>query len=112
MDITKHNADGLLGQLFMLAFPGTTPSAAARRWLTERSAAGVTLFRAKNVGNPAQVRELVEQLQRLSASAGRRPLLIGIDQESLGRPGDRRGKETEAELLIVDEHLATFEVPG
>lgn len=81
MDTTNIDADVLLGQIFMVAFPGTTPPADVRRWLAERGAAGVTLFRAKNVEDPAQVRELSATLQRLAADAGRPPLLIGMDQE-------------------------------
>lgn len=81
MNMTRNNAKRLLGQLFMPAFAGTTPSTLAQQWLTERGAAGVTLFRAKNVVNPAQVRELVEALQRLAATAGHPPLLVAVDQE-------------------------------
>jgi beta-N-acetylhexosaminidase len=78
----------ILGRL-MLAFNGTTVPA----WLAERlgaaPAAGVTLFRAPNLRNPAQVRRLTDALQ---GAAGRRPgatvgvegtvpILIAADQE-------------------------------
>lgn len=76
-------AEAILGRL-MLAFNGAT----VPRWLAERlaaePAAGVTLFRAPNLRNPAQVRRLTAALQ---SAAGRRaggdglPLLIATDQE-------------------------------
>ena len=77
------SGEAILGRL-MLAFNGTT----VPPWLGERlaaaPAAGVTLFRAPNVRNPAQVRRLTSGLQ---AAAGRGaagdglPLLIAADQE-------------------------------
>ena len=73
----------MLGRL-MLAFNGTT----VPRWLEERlataPAAGVTLFRAPNLRNPAQVRRLTAGLQaaaRRRAGSDRLPLLIATDQE-------------------------------
>lgn len=75
--------EAILGRL-MLAFNGTT----VPRWLVDRlaaaPAAGVTLFRAPNLRNPAQVRTLTAALQ---AAAHRRaggdglPLLVAADQE-------------------------------
>jgi beta-N-acetylhexosaminidase len=68
----------------MLAFTGTTIPAWLEQRLAKAPAAGVTLFRAPNLRNPAQVRRLTTALQ---AAAGRRaggnglPLLIAADQE-------------------------------
>lgn len=78
------SGEAILGRL-MLAFRGT----AVPPWLGERlaaaPAAGVTLFRAPNLRNPAQVRRLTTDLQ---AAARRRragdddlPLLVAADQE-------------------------------
>lgn len=77
------SGDAILGRV-MLAFNGTAVPA----WLGERlasaPAAGVTLFRAPNLRNPAQVRRLTTGLQ---VAAGRRiggdglPLLVAADQE-------------------------------
>jgi beta-N-acetylhexosaminidase len=68
----------VLGQL-MLAFDGRTlPEPMARR-LRDRPAAGVTLFRHANVGDPAQLRELTDAIQRLAPAD--LPFLIAIDQE-------------------------------
>jgi beta-N-acetylhexosaminidase len=73
----------VLGRL-MLAFNGTTVPAWLRERLAAAPAAGVTLFRAPNVRNPAQIRRLTTGIQ----AAGRRragsdglPLLIAADQE-------------------------------
>ncbi|MFN8569317.1 MAG: hypothetical protein U0Z44_17760 [Kouleothrix sp.] len=41
----------------------------------------MTLFRARNVADVAQVRALTAALQRAAAAAGRPPLLICADQE-------------------------------
>ena len=66
----------VLGQL-MLAFDGLTlpePMAARLRY---RPAAGVTLFRHANVGDPAQLRQLTDAIQRLAPSG--LPFLIAVD---------------------------------
>ena len=65
----------------MLAFEGLEPPAHILSWIRERGTAGFTLFRAKNVANPSQVRALNEALQAVAAEAGRPPLLIATDQE-------------------------------
>lgn len=70
--------DTILGHL-MLAFDGLELPEPMRRRLTERPAAGVTLFRHRNVESPAQVRRLTDAIQAC-APAGR-PFLIAIDQE-------------------------------
>ncbi len=64
----------------MIAFggPELPPSAAAR--LRDRGAAGVTLFRAHNVVDPAQIRRLTTEIQE-ARPAGTPPVLIAADQE-------------------------------
>jgi len=42
---------------------------------------GVTLFRAMNVMNPAQVRALTDALQHAAVASGYPPLFIAPDQE-------------------------------
>ncbi|HYK95373.1 MAG TPA: glycoside hydrolase family 3 N-terminal domain-containing protein [Candidatus Dormibacteraeota bacterium] len=75
--------DEILGRL-MLAFRGTTVPAWLRTRLATAPVAGLTLFRAKNVRSPAQLRRLTTGLQ---ASAAARPgsdglpVLIAADQE-------------------------------
>ena len=64
----------------MIAFAGTElPPAAARR-ISERGVAGVTLFRAHNVVDPAQIRRLTAAIQA-ARPAGAPPLLVAADQE-------------------------------
>jgi beta-N-acetylhexosaminidase len=75
--------DEILGRL-MLAFTGTAVPAWLRARLASAPAAGITLFRARNVRSPAQLRRLTTGLQ--AAASGRPgseglPLLIAADQE-------------------------------
>jgi beta-N-acetylhexosaminidase len=71
----------LIGGKLMVAFAGKTVPEAVKSRLRERQYAGVTLFRALNVENAAQVRVLCDELQRTAQDAGIPPLLIAADQE-------------------------------
>jgi beta-N-acetylhexosaminidase len=76
-------SDEILGRL-MLAFNGTTVPAWLRARLSSAPVAGITLFRARNVRSPRQLRRLTTGLQAAaSARAGSDglPLLIAADQE-------------------------------
>ena len=73
--------DDQIGQRLMLAFEGAQPSRHILEWLANRPLAGVTLFREKNVTNPAQVRVLTNTLQNAAAQAGQPLLIISADQE-------------------------------
>ncbi|MFN8504661.1 glycoside hydrolase family 3 protein [Kouleothrix sp.] len=86
-----------VGQKLMLSFEGATPAPELLATLESHEVAGVTLFRAKNVVDAAQVRELTAALQRAAASAGRTPLLIGADQEG-------------GQLMAIDGGMTRF--PG
>jgi len=70
--------DAVLGRL-MLAFDGFELTEPMRRRLVARPAAGVTLFRYRNVDSPAQLRALTDAIQA-GAPAGV-PFLVAIDQE-------------------------------
>ena len=70
----------LAGVRFLRTFDGTEPSPAILAAIRERRASGVTLFRARNIGSPAQVRELCDRLQA-ARPGGDPPLVIGLDQE-------------------------------
>jgi beta-N-acetylhexosaminidase len=75
--------DEILGRL-MLAFSGTAVPPWLRTRLTSAPAAGITLFRARNVRSPAQLRRLTTGLQAAAATrpgADALPLLIAADQE-------------------------------
>ena len=86
MKLTLNGASALnraqaLGQRQMSSFLGVTPSADILATLKQQHLGGVTLFRAFNIANPAQVRELTASLQRAATAAGQPPLLIAVDQE-------------------------------
>ncbi|HKP53577.1 MAG TPA: glycoside hydrolase family 3 protein [Chloroflexia bacterium] len=70
-----------IGQKLLVSFQGHTLPVSFEELLRRRHIAGVTLFRAFNVQNPAQVRELSAALQRAAAASGQPPLLIAADQE-------------------------------
>ena len=70
----------LAGQVFMVDFSGTEPSAEAERLLVQGGVGGVVLF-VKNIRDPAQVARLANALQRLAVDAGMPPLLLAADQE-------------------------------
>ena len=70
-----------IGQKLMVSFIGqtVTPEVAAR--LRRQHVGGFTIFRHRNVSNPAQVRELTAGLQQVAAESGQPPLILGADQE-------------------------------
>jgi beta-N-acetylhexosaminidase len=70
-----------IGQRLMVSFEGYSLPESFEELLRRRHVGGVTLFRANNVWDPAQVRELTGSLQRAAEASGQPPLLIGVDQE-------------------------------
>jgi beta-N-acetylhexosaminidase len=78
MTLTLEQA---LGQKLTLSFVGAEPSAEILATIRQQHIGGLTLFRALNVDNPAQVRALTEALQRAAQVSGQPPLLISADQE-------------------------------
>jgi len=70
----------LAGGLILRAFDGFAPSAAILDAIAGRRAAGVTIFRSRNVESPAQLRSLSASLQA-ARPHGDPPLLIATDQE-------------------------------
>src|SRR5947208_1520529 len=69
-------------QQFLVSFTGKRkPSREFLDVLRRHSIGGVALFRHKNVGSAAELRELTKSLQRAATQAGRFPLLIAADQE-------------------------------
>jgi beta-N-acetylhexosaminidase len=72
----------LIGQLFMVGFHGTTPSAEIRALIAERHVGGVILF-SRNIADTPQLAVLTRALQRIARDAGHpAPLLIATDQEN------------------------------
>lgn len=71
-----------VGHKWMLSFTGTDAPADLLDLIARQPIAGVGLYRALNVKNPAQVRELNALLQRAARAANQPPLLIAADQET------------------------------
>ena len=70
----------LVGQRFVVALSGTTPSPALLGRIRRGEIGGVILF-GSNVVGPAQLRRLTTTLQAAARDARRPPLLITTDQE-------------------------------
>jgi beta-N-acetylhexosaminidase len=71
-----------IGQLLVVGFDGTTPSAELIHLIQYYSVGSVILF-TRNVKSTDQVQELTNSLQQLARAAGQRyPLIINIDQEN------------------------------
>ncbi len=69
--------DEQIGQLFILGFEGTLPTASLTDWLKAFRPGGVLLL-GRNITQPAQLLRLTTGLQAASPGA---PLFIGVDQE-------------------------------
>ncbi|HVB37781.1 MAG TPA: glycoside hydrolase family 3 N-terminal domain-containing protein [Vicinamibacterales bacterium] len=70
----------LAGCRLLRTFEGADPTPRVLAAIGRGEASGITLFRAKNVVSPAQLRALCAALQA-ARPAGDPPLVIGIDQE-------------------------------
>jgi beta-N-acetylhexosaminidase len=71
-----------IGQKLLLAFEGKIHlSPEVKTAIRQYQPAGFTLFRALNLDNPAQVRQLTQALQQTARKAGLPLLLIAADQE-------------------------------
>jgi len=71
-----------VGQQFLLTFEGKKALPTQFLEILRRQyVGGVVLFRHKNMGNLAELRELTHALQRAAAKSGQPPLLIAADQE-------------------------------
>lgn len=69
-----------VGQMLMVAFPGTAVTSEVEALLAECHVGGVCLF-GGNVQSPWQVARLTADLQGVAMQADGLPMLIGIDQE-------------------------------
>jgi beta-N-acetylhexosaminidase len=70
----------LAGERLLRSFTGTAPTPGILGAIRARSTSGVTLFRAKNVESPGQLRALTAELQA-ARPAGDPPLIVALDQE-------------------------------
>ena len=74
--------DEQIGQLFMVGFPGTSPTPELIE-LIQRHHVGNIIFFSRNVHDAQQLHELTNRLQALARESGQRfPLLIALDQEN------------------------------
>jgi beta-N-acetylhexosaminidase len=82
LDLKSWPMELVLGQKMMLAFKGkeSLPAEVLETIRIYRPA-GFSLFRAFNIEEPEQVRQLTESLQRAAQEMGLLPLLIAVDQE-------------------------------
>ena len=78
--MNESEAAALVGPRLLRTFDGTEPTPHILDAIAARRCGGVTLFRAKNVASPAQVRALSSALQA-ARPAGDPPLVIAMDQE-------------------------------
>jgi beta-N-acetylhexosaminidase len=70
-----------VGERFLVGFDGHAASSEIKQLIRDFGVGGVILFR-RNVDGPAQVAELVRELQSVARDAGHAlPLLIAVDQE-------------------------------
>jgi beta-N-acetylhexosaminidase len=77
---SADRAASLAGARLLRSFVGTEPTQAVLAAIASGRAAGVTLYRAKNVASPGQVRALTAALQAARPD-GDPPLVVAIDQE-------------------------------
>jgi beta-N-acetylhexosaminidase len=81
-DWTEEEYKGLVGQLFIVGFHGTTPSKDIEMLIREYKVGAIVLFQ-RNVESADQLRDLVNSLQEIARSAGyKQGLFIAIDQEN------------------------------
>lgn len=108
-----------IGQLFMVGFPGTSPTPEIID-LIQRCHVGGMIFFTRNIADARQVRDLTRSLQEAARAARHRyPLLISIDQENgmvrrLGEdmttfPGNMALGAIGSEQMVADIAQATGE---
>jgi beta-N-acetylhexosaminidase len=104
--------EAAVGQCLMVGFPGTEPPEDLLGWIARGQLGGIVLF-TQNVGEPAQVRRLCEQLQEAAAeSPGAVPLMISVDQEGgwVARLSDPFTVPPLAGELAIEGHQAVSRI--
>ena len=80
--IEDMSQEELIGQLFVVGFPGTTVTPDIVDLIEQYHVGGIVLF-SRNLHDIQQIRQLTHDLQMVAQKAGQRhPLLISIDQEN------------------------------
>ena len=82
--IEKMTLEEKAGQLYVIGFNGTRMNDYLREIITEWKIGGL-VFSIRNVENPMQVSELIQEMQELAVNENDIPLIITINQEG----GDR-----------------------
>ncbi|MGO8692971.1 MAG: glycoside hydrolase family 3 protein [Rectinemataceae bacterium] len=79
--LARMSDEQVLGQVFMMAYPGDVPPPLMLRWIRERGLGGVKIF-GWNAENSDRAAAAIASLQRAAlATAGGIPLLVATDQE-------------------------------
>ena len=79
--IAEMRDEELLGQVFMLGYPGTVPDSEMMDWIGQRSLGGVKIF-SRNVDTLSALRDSIRTMQQRSLeSRFQIPLLVATDQE-------------------------------
>jgi beta-N-acetylhexosaminidase len=79
--IREMSDEELLGQVFMLGYPGTAPDSGMMDWIGRRSLGGVKIF-SRNVDTLSALRGSIRTMQQQSLeSRFQIPLLVATDQE-------------------------------
>lgn len=69
-----------IGQMFMIGFQGTALSEELKEIITNYGIGGVIIF-SRNIESPAQIKDLINSIQKLSIQKNQIPLFVSIDQE-------------------------------
>lgn len=80
MDVYALSPEQLAGQRLMVGFDGTRLDSDLKYLIDTIRVGGIILFK-RNVGPPAQMRQLCHEAQAHAHACGQPPLLIAIDQE-------------------------------
>ncbi|MDA8424585.1 MAG: glycoside hydrolase family 3 protein [Treponema sp.] len=79
--LDRMSDEQVLGQVFMLAYPGDTPPELMFRWIRERGLGGVKIF-GWNAESSDKAAAAIAELQKAAlASPGGIPLLVATDEE-------------------------------
>lgn len=82
MNVKKMSLRQKVGQLMMVGFPESEPSADILRMIEDEHVGGIILF-GRNIGTPEDVLRLTTDLQTTAKKAGHPfPLFLSIDQEN------------------------------
>ncbi|MDA8412152.1 MAG: glycoside hydrolase family 3 protein [Treponema sp.] len=92
--VASMRPEEVLGQVFLLGYPGTLPPALILDWIEKRGIGGVKIF-GWNAEDTHKLAVAIEELQSAALSSGHHiPLLIATDQEG-GLVRHVKGNSTE-----------------